>query len=330
VVAGGKAYLRFTPPAADGKSIEDVLVCTNLADGQEVWKKTWPGGAAKYCAPNTPCVAEGRLFFAGSQNTIYCLDAGTGQEVWKSPLAVKGGNFTSSIALADGKIIVADAQLIALDAKSGAKVWTNDSIKALHNSPAVWQHQGKTYLLAGQGDQKKKEVWKTFCVDAAGGKTLWEVAGGINASPVVSGDLLAILYYETGLRVYQMTPAEAKEIANVPLQSDDNQSCTPAFGDGKVYGFVAKEGFCYDTAKKDFAWKIPAGAKSCSPILADGKLIQFAGSTLKLFEAATGKDLTPAKKGAQVVIVGHSSPALADGKLVVNAGTHLRCYDLRK
>jgi hypothetical protein len=139
-----------------------------------------------------------------------------------------------------------------------------------------------------------------------------------------------MLYWETGLKVYKMGATGATEVVSVPFKTDDNQSCTPAVSGGMVYGFVAKEGFCYDTAKKDFAWKIPVSAKGCSPILADGKLIQFAGASLKLLDAASGKDLGPAKKGASIAIVGHSSPAFAEGRLVVNAGTHLRCYDLRK
>ena len=69
--------------------------------------------------------------------------------------------------------------------------------------------------------------------------------------------------------------------------------------------------------------------KACSPLLADGKLIQFTPYALRLYDPTTGKDLGPAR-GAKVDILRHSSPALADGRLVVNAGTHLRCYDLAK
>jgi hypothetical protein len=339
VVAADKAYLRFTPPAlgaapagaeAKKKGVDDVVVCVNMTDGKEVWKFSRPGGSAKNGAPNTPCVADGKLYFVGSQCKAFCLDAATGKEVWATDLGVKGGTFSSSILLVDGKLIVADAKLMALDAKTGTKVWENANIKALHSSPALWKHQGKTYILAGQGNQKDKTVWKTFCVDAATGQSLWDVAGGINGSPVVSGDILAMLYWDTGLKVYQLAPEGAKEIAGATPVTDDNQSGSPAVSRGRIYGFAAKEGFCYDTEKKDFAWKIPLGAKGCSPIIADGKVIQFTGQSLKLLDAATGKDLGPAKGGAKIAIVGHSSPALADGRLLVNAGTHLRCYDLRK
>lgn len=331
-VAAGRVYLRLSSPtAADPKTMTDLLVCVNLADGKEVWKLETPGGGAQYGAPNTPCIADGKVYCVGSQGAVLCLDAATGKEVWKVPFEGKGGAFSSSILVADGKVFVADTALTALDAATGAKAWVNPEIKALHNSPAIWRHEGKTYLLAGQGDMKKKEMWKTFCVDATSGKTLWNVAGGVNASPVVSGDTLVVLYWETGLKVYRMTPAAATEIGAAPLDTDDNLSCTPAVQNGKVYGFASKEGFCYDIEKKDFLWRIPTkDGKACSPILADGKLIQLTGGkTLRLYDPATGKDLGPAK-GASVTIVGHSSPALADGRLVVNAGTHLRCYDLAK
>jgi outer membrane protein assembly factor BamB len=329
VVAGGRAYLRVTPSSEDGKTVEDLVVCVGLDDGREVWTFRQPGGGAKYGAPNMPCVASGRLYFVGSQGTVFCLDAATGRELWRTPLDIKGESYSSSVAVVDGKVVVADTQLLALDAGTGAKVWANPAIKAHHNSPAVWRHGGKTYLLAGHGNPKDKTTWKTCCVDLAGGKELWQAAGGCYASPVVSGDYLAMLYWETGLKVYQMTPAAATDLGGAALASDDNQSCTAAVKDGKVYGFAAKEAFCYDIGKKDFAWRIPVSAKSGSPVITDGKVLQAASKTLRMFEAATGKDLGPAK-GVNVGIVGHSSPALADGKLLVNAGTHLRCYDLAK
>jgi outer membrane protein assembly factor BamB len=153
---------------------------------------------------------------------------------------------------------------------------------------------------------------------------------GCNAGPVVSGDYLAMLYWETGLEVYQMNPTGATVVGSAELASDDNQSCTPAVKDGKVYGFVQKEGFCYDIQKKDFAWRVPVSGKSSSPILADGKVIQFCGNTFRIFDAATGKDQPPDKKAGKMDIAGHSSSAFVGGRLLVNSGSHLRCYDLAK
>jgi outer membrane protein assembly factor BamB len=347
-VAGGRAYLRVTvisPPLAakpgepapkgGGGPPLDAVTCVNVADGKEVWRFETPGGGAKYGAPNTPCVADGRLYFVGSQYKVFCLDAGTGKEVWATELGVKGGTFSSSLLIAAGKAIVADARLSALDAKSGAKVWENADIQAEHNSPAAWTHQGKTYVIATHVPKAKKDAPasggpKTLCVEVEDGKVVWELAaGGECASPSVGGDLLALSYEKLGLKVYRMTLAGATELGGAEMKAG---SCTPAIRDGRVYGFGGEGGFCYDPVKSEFVWRSKPGGLSSSPIVADGKVIMFVGGAsiaLDLFDAADGRSLSP-KRCQRTAAVRCSSPALADGKLLVNAGTHLRCYDLAK
>jgi hypothetical protein len=116
VVAADKAYLRCTPPAqgaapagAEAKKtgVDDVVVCVNMADGKEVWKSSRAGGSAKNGAPNTPCVADAKVFFVGSQCKAFCLDAATGKDLGPAKggakIAVVGH---SSPALADGRLLV--------------------------------------------------------------------------------------------------------------------------------------------------------------------------------------------------------------------------------
>ena len=73
-----------------------------------------PGGALAY--------ADGRLFVAGGNGTVFGLDAGSGAEVWRRPIRAP---IRAAPTVAEGKVLVptADAQLYALDAGSGEVVW---------------------------------------------------------------------------------------------------------------------------------------------------------------------------------------------------------------
>lgn len=333
VAAAGRAYFHVAPPAKEqpagakaAANFDDLLLCVELDSGKELWRAAQAGlKASNLNAPNTPCVNGGKVYWVDLAGTVRCADAVTGKEVWTAPFG-KGASYSSSVTVVDGKAIVADSKLLALDAKTGAKVWENTAIKALHNSPVPWLHQGKTYLLAGNATQKDKTTWKVFCVDAADGKTLWEMPGGINSSPVVCGDRVATLFWEGGVRVYQLTPAAAGEIARLEAPSDDNQASTPVFDGQRVYGFESKMAFCFDVESKALAWKVEKlAAKVSSPILADGRILQLTGKELIMLDAATGASQGKAK----VDSASCSSGALADGRLLVNADSHARCYDLR-
>ena len=69
-----------------------------------------PGGALAY--------ADGRLFVAAGNGTVFGLDAGSGAEVWRRPIRAP---IRAAPTVAEGKVLVptADGQLYALDAGSG-------------------------------------------------------------------------------------------------------------------------------------------------------------------------------------------------------------------
>ncbi|GIT38480.1 MAG: hypothetical protein Ct9H300mP7_4010 [Verrucomicrobiota bacterium] len=63
---------------------------------------------------STPCVAGGRLFTAGSTHA-HCIDAGTGKQLWATPLPSKGP--ASFFLVADGTGFLLAGQLTAFDGK---------------------------------------------------------------------------------------------------------------------------------------------------------------------------------------------------------------------
>jgi outer membrane protein assembly factor BamB len=345
VAAQGRAYLRFqaTPVAKcasadDDTPMDDALVCLNLNDGKPLWAFKVPGGSAAYKAPNTPCVMAGRLYFVGSQFTVFCLDASTGAEIWrndlKSTCGVKKGVFASSILATESRVIVggAGAGTMVLDAKGGTIIWRNEAgSDGDVSSPALWRHKDNTYVITGAILVGPKA--RIACLDMRDGKKVWSVGfeTHVPSSPVVTGDTMVTLTMREdvggGLRVFKLALDAPREIVFIPMVYEHNNSAsmTPAVSKGMVYGWGTEpQGyFCYDIEKGRFAWRSPGvGGCAGSPILADGKLILPNGS---LIDPTTGKELFSVKARP----LNHTSPALADGRFLANGEKGLACYDLR-
>jgi len=85
----------------------------------------------------TPIVVDGRLYGTGSWGKVFALDAATGKEIWKFDPQVDGQALRRAccdavnrgVAVWQGKVYVAalDGRLFALDAATGAVIWTADT-----------------------------------------------------------------------------------------------------------------------------------------------------------------------------------------------------------
>jgi outer membrane protein assembly factor BamB len=312
------------PKTVKSDHADDVLLCVDLATGQEKWRFSQPGGPSKLGAPNTPCIHEGRAYFVGSSGVLYCLDAESGQSVWRSEAGGsdgRAGTYSSSVLLVDGKVVVADRKLVAVDARDGTKAW-EAAVAVQHNSPAVWANGGKRYVIGG-GEE-------VACVAAEDGQVLWRTPGGKGAaSLVVEENTLVTLFADTGLTAYRLGIEGAEKVVQWPIEPAGmgHQTCTPCVDGKLVYAWDRVKSFCYDIEKKEAVWQgeSPRDGKP-SPILADGKLICSNTGRVWGLDAATGKTLF----WADVKVAGCTSVALVSGHLLVNADTHLRCYRLAR
>jgi outer membrane protein assembly factor BamB len=129
------------------------LLALNATDGNLEW-----GPVEIERTDSTPAYADGKVYvcggcygFSDEGERTYCFEAATGNPVWETPVgtepgALDVGNWTCSVAVADGKVFVGkpnhgenpmdfDYQAIyALDAATGSEIWHYDNGGA---SPAV-------------------------------------------------------------------------------------------------------------------------------------------------------------------------------------------------
>ena len=105
---------------------------------------------------STPLVIDGILYFTGTMNIIRAVDAITGELIWEyDPEVAKevqgkkkiGWLHNRGISFYEGKIFAAtwDGRLMAIDAKTGAKIWsvrTFDMERSLYITGAPkWWHR---------------------------------------------------------------------------------------------------------------------------------------------------------------------------------------------
>jgi outer membrane protein assembly factor BamB len=300
---------------------DDVLLCFDLATGREVWRFRKPGGPTGLGAPNTPCVADGRIYFIGVLGKLYCLDAATGELQWETDAAAgtQRGQYSSSPLVAEGKVIVADAKMRAFSVADGKKAW-EVPVGVECCSPAVWRKDGRTFVIQVAAD--------IVCVDVINGNVVWKVPGGaMRASTVVGDDFLVSFSQPNTPQIYRLGLETAEPIAELKITPAGmgHQSCTPSIESKRLYFWDAVKMYCYDMEQKSMVWQgeSPRDGKP-SPIVADGKVIGNNRGKVVVLDAKDGKTLI----SAAAAIADCTSCALTDGKLLANGGTHLRCYNL--
>lgn len=137
-----------------------------------------------------PLLEDGVVYFISGANTLYALDAATGQSLWlysrqdTSQISIRGG---SRPTYANGKIYVgfSDGALVAFNAKDGAVAWEvqlnrGKRFRDIDASPVI---DGNNIYVSGYDD-------KLYCVSADKGEILWRVDGGGYYPLTVLGDRL--------------------------------------------------------------------------------------------------------------------------------------------
>ena len=142
----------------------------NAQDLQLAW--VWPMNEGGTNQP-APLAHNGTIFLNNTNGIIQALNGKTGDLIWEHRL---GGNIAMrGISLYDDKLFVAmsDANLVALDAKTGKQVWKSAMPDGRGSSSGPLAARGK--LVQGMGGCQAYVEQKCFisAYDAATGKQLW-------------------------------------------------------------------------------------------------------------------------------------------------------------
>ena len=128
------------PAVADGRLyyVGARLYARAIADGAALWDADF--GAADLpqnggtWIETSPAVAYGKVFVVGSSG-VFAFDAGTGAPLWQTPAASSGQFPGTSVAIADGRLVVSGNSL--LDADDGRVLWTAPGDRRATSTPVV-------------------------------------------------------------------------------------------------------------------------------------------------------------------------------------------------
>lgn len=248
---------------------ELILNTSNVATLAFSWKVTTNNSVL-----SSPSVVNGIVYFGSQDNSIYAVDAHSGNVLWS--YATGNSIHISSPAVANGVVYIGstDSYLYALDATSGTIKWKFAAMGAIYSSPVVLD--GVVYIVSVDGDIN--------ALSADSGSVKWQYntldATSFSGLAVADG----VVYVGTGSgNVYAVNTADGTlrwKTSSVTAPGLGFSSTTPAVADDVIY-LCAEDSHLYalsaesDTKANIVAgqvlWNYPTGDRSqSSPVVANG------------------------------------------------------------
>lgn len=289
-----QGWTQFRGSRLDNKAEGFTVPGTWPANLTQVWKVAVGTGDA------TPVMQGNRIFVhtrQGAEETVLCLDAGTGKEIWKSSYpspAVTGPSAShpgprSTPALAEGKLITLGAAgiLSCFEASSGKLLWRKDNPDNI--VPQFFT--GMSPLVTGGlcivhlGTKDKGTI---LALDLATGKEKWSLPGDgpSYSSPslmTIDGAKHIIMVTEKNLIAVDINDGKLQWSVEAPVQQRFYNCVSPVIDGPKI--FVTGQGagtkaFIVEKQGKNYLprqlWhNTTTGAKWNTPVLKEGYLYGF-------------------------------------------------------
>jgi outer membrane protein assembly factor BamB len=262
-LAYGRIYLHVK------HNENEVTMCLDAESGEEIWQTVnnvspeVTGGARPHPGPrSTPYVAGGKIYTLGVGGALNCLDAKTGQVIWKNEEYTEVPDFFVGMSplLVDNKCIVhlggKNGSVAAFDAGTGEKIWTIDNEPATYSSPVIMK-TGSEQILAVQTETDLLGV-------SLDGKVLWRIPSPgerrfyNSSTPVVDGQHIYIAGQGIGTKSFKIEKSgdEFTWTENWHNPEFGVSFNTPVLKNGFLYGHEARLGklFCLNAATGETAW----------------------------------------------------------------------------
>ena len=327
--ANAADWPQWRGPTRDGLSTETGWSTQWPANGPAVlWKLNVGTGCSSVA------VAQGHLFTMGNSNntdTVYCLDATTGQPVWKyayacplDPHLFEGGPGATPTVDGDRVYTLSRAgHLFCFQAATGKVIWTKHLVNDLGSKVPTWGYAGSPIVL----DNKLifdlgAPAAATIALDKLTGAIIWKNGSdGASYGTIMpfahAGQTCIASFNVFGLVVRDA--ATGRELARYPWKTSyDINAATPIISGDDIF---ISSGYNHGSALLQLTadglhprWEskiMRNHFNSC--VLWQGHLYGFDMETLTCLDLASGKVCW------QHSGLGKGSLMLADGKLIIQA-----------
>ena len=268
----------------------DTVSCLDATTGRILWQYTYPckfdarqfeGGTA-----STPTISDELVYTLGYLGQLHCLALEDGHVIWQKNLVDDfGGRYSAwkyaGSPLAIGNLLIIDTgakgnSTVALDKRTGRKIWGSGEDLAGYSTPVPFQFDGRDGVLVFKARAM-------VALDRATGSELWRIDWrtnyDVNASvPTVVGDKLFISTGYGGHRargaLFQLGPNPPSQIwLNQDIETKMNSAI---LYQGHVYCVSEKSGgqlMCVDLRDGHNVWTERRFAPYGTLMMAAGKLI---------------------------------------------------------
>jgi len=323
-------WYQWRGPNRDGISNEKGWSSTWPESGpKKLWEKSLGVGYA------TAAVSNGRVYTMGNADktdTVYCLNADTGAEIWKHsyPCATESGGHPgpASTPTVDGEEVYTlsrEGDLYCFNKASGDVIW-HKNIKDFSAKSPEWDFACSPLIL---GDMIIIDAGMAIALSKSNGNLIWNTKdygeswglksqGGGYSSPhafQLDGVPRLAVFNSSGLVI--LDPKNGKELNIHPWRTDWNvNAATPIVSGDKVFISSGYNVGCallqMDGNNLSVVWQskdMRNHFNNC--VLWEGHLYGFDESQLRCLDWETG-DVKWTKRG-----MGKGSLMIADGKLII-------------
>ncbi|HEY3415286.1 MAG TPA: PQQ-binding-like beta-propeller repeat protein [Armatimonadota bacterium] len=346
-VLNGRVYVLDYDKASGA----DALRCFALADGKELWRRSYPVEVKQNhgMSRTVPAVTEKYVVTIGPKCQVMCVDTATGAFHWKYDLVKQFRTevpawYAGQCPLIDnGRAIIAPsgtALLIAIDCATGKILWQTPN-------PLRWQMTHSSVIPMTLGGQRMY----VYCgsggvagVSAATGAILWQTdawkvptATVPTPIPVGDGRLFITGGYNAGSIMLKVEGAgghfTATPLFRLPPAVWGSDQQTPILYKGALYGTIpGGQLSCMDLNGKTLWTSGALHRFGLGPyIIADGMILVMNDTgVLTLAEASTAgfKQLAQAK-----ILNGYDSwgpMAIVGGRLLARDSNRMVCLDIAR
>ncbi|HLY73150.1 MAG TPA: PQQ-binding-like beta-propeller repeat protein [Planctomycetota bacterium] len=318
---------------------QDVVSCLDTKTGKSLWRQVYRCPVGNFWGPRaTPTVDGGVVYTLSRNGQAFALDAGTGDLRWQADLMSEVGAKNTDYGITGSPLLVGELAIynantrgLALDRKSGKKVWSSPTGFGGFASPVAFDHDGKTAVAlfcAGE-----------LClVDPVTGQSFasypWKTSFDANAADPVffDGKFFITSGWDRGCALLSLSGDKLTSLwQNTEMRS---QLATPVYREGHLYGIDDNtpngQLRCLDAGTGKTKWTKKGGFGNL--VIVEGRILTIDKQGMLVVVAA---DPTAYKELARVPLLGSKArnwiaPVLSDGLLFCrdSEGT-LICLDVR-
>jgi orotate phosphoribosyltransferase len=264
VVVGGRVY--FGTDSA-------TLCAVDMDTGRSAWVFKAVGAHSKGIWSTAAC-HDGKLIFGAYNGNVYCVDAGSGAEIWRSPLCEWIGSSPLVVPKHGLAIIgleyerpVAQGSMAALSLATGEKMWEHPLRVYQHGSAAYWTKGD--LAICGTNDHT------VLALRAGDGELAWEfpTRRSVKGAPCIDDERGLVVAASFDGNIYVLEAQTGRPVA--AFKTADICYTTPLVTHGRIFcGSGDRHLYVIDLAEMRLLARIDCGARVYSaPRLVAGRVV---------------------------------------------------------